>query len=455
MLTDLFLIIFFVLAIIYLLVGLYASHKVTTTNDYFLAGRSLGVPSVMFTLIATQLGGGMLLGTAQEGYMIGLYGIVYTLGMGIGFLLLAFGLAARLQSLNITTTAELFETKYGSPTLKKVASLLSMITLGGILIAQIVGSKAFLLSIGFSNKAAFLCFWSFTICYTMLGGLQAVVLTDIVQVTLIIIVFVSLFLYSIATNPISFFDVLHTSMSRQSGSFDSSSLITTICMPALFSLIEQDLAQRFFASRSPLVARLAALGAGTFLLLFACIPIYFGILARITALPIADHANPLMPMIATIANGPLFIIAACAIIAAINSTADSLLCAISSNLAHDFSFMNHIASPLRRSQIITLLIGITAIIASDWVPGTIISILINSYELSVYTLLIPLLGAYFLPTVHYSAAAASIITSSTLFLACIIWQPPIPKAIIIFTLSGLVYAFFLRKKIKQHRMLQA
>lgn len=438
----LFFITIFVLAIIYLAIGLYASSTVTTTNDYFLAGRSLGVPSVMFTLIATQLGGGMLLGTAQEGYIVGLYGILYTLGMGVGFLLLGFGLASRLQALKITTTAELFETKYGSPALKKVASFLSIITLSGILIAQIVGSKTFLLSIGFNNQAAFLCFWGFTICYTMLGGLHAVVLTDMIQVMLIIIVFMSLFLYSIITNTISLADVIHAGIKTNPESFDFSSLGATLFMPALFSLIEQDLAQRFFASRSPLVARLAALGAGAFLLIFAFIPIYFGILARISGVPFTQGANPLMPIIGTIASAPIFVFAACAIIAAINSTADSLLCAISSNLAHDFSFMNHITSPLRRSQAITFFVGVTAIIASFWVPGTIISILIKSYELSVYTLLIPLLAAYFLPKVHYKAAAASIVTSCILLGICAIWEPPIPKACIIFIISGLMYTIF-------------
>lgn len=125
-------------SIFYFLVALFASRKTKTTTDYFLADRNLGLWTVTFTLIATQLGGGMLLGTSQEAYSIGIFGILYTLGMCLGFLILAFGLAGRLQSLNVATTAQLFETKYQSPALKKIASILSIITLFGIFVGQIV-----------------------------------------------------------------------------------------------------------------------------------------------------------------------------------------------------------------------------------------------------------------------------------------------------------------------------
>lgn len=437
--SFLFLVAFCTLAVFYLAIGLYASKDVSNTTDYFLAGRSLGIPSVMFTLIATQLGGGLLLGTAQEAYNVGLYGIMYTLGMGIGFLILGFGLASRLQSLGVNTTAELFETKYGSTTLKKIASLLSIITLSGILIAQIVGSKSFLLSIGFDNQIVFLCFWSFTIFYTMMGGLKAVILTDIAQVALIIFIFSSLFLYSIFTNPTSLPQVLNSNFSTDPNVFNTRTLISTLIMPILFSLIEQDLAQRFFASRSAFVARISALGAGILLLLFSFIPIYFGMYARISSISIPFGANPLMPIIGFIGGGTMFILSACAIIAAINSTADSLLCAIASNLAQDFSLLRSIRSSLKRSQLITLLIGILAIIASYCVPGTIISILIHSYELSVYTLFIPLIACYFLPRVRYNAALYSVITSSLLLVLFFFWQPPIHEALLIFSCSAAAY----------------
>ena len=40
----------------------------------------------------------MLLGTTQHAYSIGIFGIAYTIGMVIGFLLLAAGVAGKLRN---------------------------------------------------------------------------------------------------------------------------------------------------------------------------------------------------------------------------------------------------------------------------------------------------------------------------------------------------------------------
>src|SRR5436190_19508419 len=109
---------------IYSVLGWYTSRHVKSVTDYFLAGRSLGVLAVTSGLLATQIGGGTLLGTASLAYDSGFFGLVYSFGMVAGLFILSMGVAARLQSFNIATTAELFEVGYGSHTLKKWASFL-------------------------------------------------------------------------------------------------------------------------------------------------------------------------------------------------------------------------------------------------------------------------------------------------------------------------------------------
>lgn len=115
--TLLFLLFFIALGILYFILGIRAAKNVTTDSDYFVANRQLGIWQIACNLIATQLGGGMLLGTAASAYTIGLQGIFYTLGMALGFLLLACGIASRLQQFKVTTTAQLFQTQYKSPLL--------------------------------------------------------------------------------------------------------------------------------------------------------------------------------------------------------------------------------------------------------------------------------------------------------------------------------------------------
>ena len=252
-----------------------------TSTDYFLAGRSLSLTAVTFTLIATQLGGGMLLGTSQEAYQIGIWGILYTLGMSIGFLILGCGLASRLRSLGVETTAQLFETRYNSVTLKKIASFLSIVTLCGLFVGQIVASRTIIAGLGFSNEYVFALFWLFVIGGAALGGLYAVAETDRYQVFYIMMVFVLIFAYALWQDPASLFNLFTPGPSVAVPSLGFKSMFGILIMPALFSLIEQDLAQRFFAARSGRIAALSAFGASIFMLCFALIPIYFGIQARI------------------------------------------------------------------------------------------------------------------------------------------------------------------------------
>lgn len=438
-----FLTILAIFMLIYSILGLYAARHVKNVTDYFLAGRKLGMLSVTFALLATQIGGGMLLGTAQDAYTIGLFGMVYNVGMVIGFLLLGTGIAGRLRALNVATTAELFETRYHSRTLKKCASLLSVLTLCGILISQIIGFKALLAGLGIHHEAVFLIFWGFIIFHTMLGGLQAVIIADTYQVIFILSIFIGILWHCMQGESASF---VATLVHAQNSLFSTASvsyarLISTLIMPALFSLIEQDLAQRFFASRTRAVATLSALCAGILLILFSLVPIYLGMKARMLGLPISVDSSPLMPAIAALTNEFVLILATCAVIAAISSTADSLLCAISSNLAQDFDMKwMGMKTELHQSKGITLMVGLSALAASYVMPKNIIDLLIASYALSVSCLFVPLIVAYYRSDVKTKAAYAAIIGGGIAFILIPFWDTSLPKELLPLMVSGICFA---------------
>ncbi len=433
----LFSVVFSIFAIIYLGIGYWSSRQVMTTDGYFLANRNLGVAPVMFTLVATQIGGGMLLGTAQQSYNIGLYGIFYTLGMALGFIILGSGVAGRLQKLNVTTTAELFEKKYNSKLLKKIASVLSIITLSGILVSQIVGARSLLLSVGFINEPLFILFWFFTIAYTMMGGLYAVVYTDIFQVLFIIVLFGGIFGSALLGD---FSGVLATFGAQkffEVPEFGFTMITGTLLMPVLFSLIEQDLAQRFFAAKNQFVARISSFGAAASLLLFSLVPVYFGMSAQNLGLDINPGTSPLLPVLQTMV--PDFIVMLCviAIAAAIVSTADSLLCAISANIATDLELQLFVGNRLRQAKYITLIVGIIALCASYVVPQNIIGLIIESYEISVVCLLIPLLAVYFNWKKNTLAAFGGVFGGIVGFVLFRFVSPIIPRELAALLLSGI------------------
>ena len=426
--------------IIYFVLGWRAGRAVKTESDYFVAGRSLGIWQISANLIATQLGGGMLLGTAAIAYRQGWYGMLYTLGMALGFLLLSCGVARALQRFQVTTTAALFETQYGSVRLKQFASLLSIITLFGILVAQVVGLRSLLSSIGIASPVIASCLWLSVVAYTMLGGLRAITINDLVQLSIITITFGGIFFYQLLYDPWSWSTLLTSQSQFSSADLSWAALTATLVMPALFSLIEQDLAQRFFASRSPRVATLSALNAGVFLLVFSCIPVYFGISAKLQGYALAATDNPLMVMISKSLPEWMAALAFCAIVAAIISTADALMNAISANITQDFALARTARiNPLKLSKACTVLVGVVALVGSFLVPPSIVGIIINSYALSVCGLLVPLLVCYFKPRVKARAAAASCIAGLTTFIILLLWPIAFPKELIALAASALAY----------------
>jgi len=186
----------------------------------------------------------------------------------------------------------------------------------------------------------------------------------------------------------------------QQNLFENNDSILTLApilfIPTLFSLIEQDLAQKFFAAKNQITATISAFLASLFIIIFSLIPLYFGILARIQHINIPHGANPLITILLEQLPHSLFLLVVCGIIAAITSTANSLLCAISSNIIQDFNqYLTFTNKKLLITRIISCIIGISALTTSFFVTGDIIKILEESYRISVVCLFIPTIAAYF------------------------------------------------------------
>ena len=400
-----------IFGLIYIGLALLPRKQIKTKTDYFLAGRNLGIFKATCTLIATQLGAGLLLGTSQEAYKTGLYSLFFTIGISIGLIILGCGVAGRLRALNIATTTQLFEIRYHSPFLRKVASLLVTFTLCGILVGNMVASQSLMQSIGLDNQFFYTIFWLFIILYTMIGGLHAVVLTDLFQVAFIAIVFIGITLYSIMFFPhtFSWHALIQAQTQFQSHMPSAHHLISMLLMPALFALFEQDLAQIFFASKTKKIATMTAIFTTIFMLSFGLIPIYLGMQAQLMHISVTPNQSPLFAMVHTIAGGWMVALIASGILAAIASTADALLCAIGANLTQDFSLTFLGLSPLIESKATTFFMGILVFALSYVMPRDIITILVKSYEIPVACLFIAILFAYFAKHVRKYAGIGGLI----------------------------------------------
>lgn len=435
--TYLFIILLFSLQFFYWFVGQRASKNLKNSEDYFLAGKSVQLFPLMMTFLATQVGGGVILGAADEAYVYGWPVLLYPLGAALGLILLGCGMGRKLAGFNVSTIAEIFEVVYGSVKLKKMASILSMISLFMILVAQIIASNKFLLSLGFSNTPLFVAFWSIVIIYTAQGGLKAVISTDMAQATFFSSIFLLCFGFVLITEP-----SISTIQAPSAESFANVSpkLCGWLLMPMFFMIIEQDMGQRCFSGASPKVVSRASLLAGIITMVVCIVPVFFGSWANAIELDVPTGGSVLITAIAKSTNPWMTALVGCAVLAAIISTATSLINAISSNLSSDFklTFLKK-TDPMRVVKGMTCLISIGAIFFAFFFDN-IVDLLIQSYELSVSALFVPILIALFNRKGNFLSALLAIILGVLGFILFRLYPIDFPKemASILLSLFGYV-----------------
>ncbi|NBQ17766.1 hypothetical protein EBU24_05610 [bacterium] len=401
--TDsfIFLTILAALCTFYIGVSYFISKSIHSKKDFFLGGRSFGVFPIAATLLATQVGGGMFLGTAQEP----IKGLLYIIGLAIGFLVLGFGIAEKYRNCGAETISEVLGQKYNSALLSNICGFISLASIIGILLGQAVAARSVLLYFGGENTwYVFPLFWLSMVAYTFIGGLSAVIFTDMIQIAIVILVFTGIFLHlifnapEILLSPEGFGSITNLFAHTKLTSADVSRLVM---IPILFSIITQDLAHRFFAAKNGLTAKLSATYAGVALLFFGFIPFFFGLRAKLEPIIIQKGVSPLLPYLQAHTSAFFFILAACGLIAAIGSTIDGLLCAGSSVVANLYTrISNHADNKVSLSQKIVFIFGTLILIASYFMPASIIDLLVNSYEISVACLIVPVLFALFTTKKH-------------------------------------------------------
>lgn len=435
--VSIFLFLLFTLQSLYWIIGRRASRQVNDNNDYFLAGKSVQLFPLMMTFLATMVGGGLVLGAAEESFLFGWPVLLYPLGNSIGLILLGTGVGRKLAQFNVSTVSQIFEVVYGSSMLKKIASVLSVVSLFMLLVGQIIGSQKFLLSMGINNIPLFILFWGIIIIYTAQGGLKAVISTDLAQASLFSIIFIICFAVVFLMEPQV--DSL-PAMQWESFSNVSPKLCGWILLPMLFTVLGQDMGQRCFAGASQKIVSKAAFFAGICGMFICMIPVFLGTLANTMELEPAKGSSVLMAVVAKTTNPWLTALMGCAVLAAVVSTATSLITAISSNLLGDFQFktLEGVGS-FKWVQIITCSISIVAVFFAFYFDN-IVDLFMMSYELSISCLAVPLFVALFKKEGCLLGAFLAVLFGATGFIIFNFYPIDFPKEIAAILLSCLGYA---------------
>ncbi len=161
------------------------AHK--NTEDYFLAGKSLPWWAIGASLIAANISAEQIIGMSGDGYKIGLAIAAYEWQATIVLILVAKFLLPIFLKREIYTMPQFLETRYGEGikismslfwiVLYTIVNLTAVMWLGSIAVNTLTNISLFW---GMAGLAAF------ALAYSMFGGLKAVALTDMLQVTVLV-----------------------------------------------------------------------------------------------------------------------------------------------------------------------------------------------------------------------------------------------------------------------------
>lgn len=426
---------FVAMAVFYLIIfgiGAYAAGLRGTeeTSGFMLADRKMPLWLGVFTMSATWIGGGYINGTAEYAATSGLVWVQAPWGYALSLMVGGLVFARPMRRQGYQTMLDPLEERFG----KKMAALLFLPALSGELfwtaaILSALGST-FAVIVGLDTSMAIILSATITIIYTILGGLWAVALTDVVQ---LILLFVGLFLVvPFALESQGGLSAAWTAYKAHYGA--AASLLPTrealgsyywnwwdSALLLIFGGIPwQVYFQRVLSSKSEKTAMYLSIFAGVVCLVAAIPPLLCGIVATTAewAVPPPDGSSTLPWVMRYLTPEWVGVIGLGAIAGAVMSSADSSILSASSLAAWNVwrPFSKKSLTDRQLQKLIRRLIGIVG------VSAILIALQANSvYELwflcsdFVYCLLFPaLVAALFDPKANTYGAISGFLVALVL-----------------------------------------
>lgn len=156
------------------------ARKVKTQDDMMVAGRSLGVTKMVFTLVCTWIGSGTFIAGAEYAYRAGWSSMWMPAGAWVGIAIIYF-LAGKIRTFGQYTIGDILEERYGkfARLFGAIALIIAFTTIvsyqfrAGGYILSVVTEGAVSVEVGQAIAAGFV------ILFTAIGGMIAVAHTDL------------------------------------------------------------------------------------------------------------------------------------------------------------------------------------------------------------------------------------------------------------------------------------
>ncbi|MBY7144301.1 sodium:solute symporter family protein [Virgibacillus sp. NKC19-3] len=388
-----------------------------SNEEYYLGGKGLSVMVLFFTFYATQYSGNTIIGYIPQGYRIGfewMQSITFMILVLVGYLLFAPRLYVLSRKHHFVTPSDWLKKRFRSNGITILGSFLMLYGLGNYLLEQLVavGQGVSGLTGGtIPYQVAVVFFIVIMLIYSWLGGMRAVAYTDTMQgIALLAGVFI------LVIGSIIYFGGLPTSADYMAalspeklGVPDSGGIagwFSMLILTCIGAAIYPHAIQRVFSAKSEKTLKNAFIGMAWMPFITTGVILLVGIIG-INAFPGLDvmESEQLVGMMANvIASQNAFfywamILLFGGIIAAIISTADSVLLTLSSVISKDLygDYVNPKASEHKQILVgkIAGIIAVGVLLIIAWYPpATLYEIFVLKFELLIQIAPAFILGLY-------------------------------------------------------------
>ncbi|MDO8604088.1 MAG: sodium:solute symporter family protein [bacterium] len=444
-------------------IGIYASKRVKSSQDFALAGRHLPFSMAMATVFATWFGSETFMGAGSRMAEGGFLSVIEDpFGAGLCLILIGFFFAKKLYARHNLTIGDYFHERYN----KVVATMLSVaiiLTYFGWVAAQFVALGIILnLLLGIPAITGMLIAAIIIVIYTYIGGMWAVSITDTVQMAVIVIGLIVILVEVLSQNggvssiiantPSDFFRVTPSDATTK----DWLAWVAAWMTIGLGSIPQQDVYQRVMSAKSAVIAKWASVSAGVLYFTIALIPLTLGLIARIKypELVISDPQQLLPTLILDNTNMITQIFFFGALLSAIMSTASGALLAPATLLGENVikPFYNNISDKTRlsiiRFSIIVVALGALALASSQ---GSIYELVSGAYSITLVSAFIPLVFGLYTHKANSLGALFAIILGAGgwQFTELYVTDPMVPATLVGLGLSfsGMLLGILLEKHI--------
>ncbi len=188
----------------------WASKRMTGSDSFFAAGRSITGFQNGLAISGDYLSAASFLGIAGLIYIFGFDGFLYSVGFLVAFLTVMFLLAERMRNAGKYTIADVLSFRLNERPARTAAAAGTLTVAAFYLIAQMVGAGVLIQAlVGFDFSVAVLLTGIFMLCYVIFGGMLATTWVQIIKAVLLMIgiVIMSIFvLAKVGFNPIELFN---------------------------------------------------------------------------------------------------------------------------------------------------------------------------------------------------------------------------------------------------------